>query len=266
MLAMRSQLDRIAALQRRLLPRSLPQLRGWNLAIHYDVGQWPGGDYYDVLTLPDGRLLLVVGDASDEGGPSAVLVALVRSSLHSCPLSSGLARLPFCQFNGSAIQSPQIILGNLNRLLVENSLEGQFMTMFCGLLSPLEGTFHFANAGHVSPLWWQAKNRGVTAVRDAAGLPLGMGHDTVFHHKRMLVEPGDLLVFYSDGLTTAMNARRDTFGSHRLNELVRASADQGAEAVRDQIVASLRDFQNDQEPQDDVTLLVLERRAQGDYS
>jgi serine phosphatase RsbU (regulator of sigma subunit) len=83
---MTRQLRAIGDLQRRLLPREVPQPTGWRVAAHYVVGRWPGGDYYDFITLPDGRLLLLVADASDEGAVSSALVAMTRVVLHSSPL------------------------------------------------------------------------------------------------------------------------------------------------------------------------------------
>src|SRR5262245_25912974 len=107
------QFQTLGALQRHLLPRDMPELPGWQLAVHYAVGRWPGGDYYDFLPLPDGRLLVLIADASDQGAPSAALVAMTRVMLHSCPLSSGAERLPFCPFSQPVLQPPHILLGHL---------------------------------------------------------------------------------------------------------------------------------------------------------
>src|SRR4051794_24087352 len=90
------QLQLVAEWQRSLLPRIIPQPAGWRLAAHYETGPWPGGDYFDFLPLPDGRLLFLVADANDQGAPAAALVAMMRVLIHSCPLSSGMERLPFC--------------------------------------------------------------------------------------------------------------------------------------------------------------------------
>src|SRR5262249_15301495 len=152
-------------------------LPGWQVAAHYAVSSCPGGDYYDFLPLADGRVLFLVGDASDEGAPATVLIALVRVMLHSCPLNSGVERLPFCPMRGEILQPPHVILGNLNRVLVENSLEEQYMTAFCSLLSPTEGTLHYASAGHPPPLWWRARQGVVESVRDIIGQPLGLRAD-----------------------------------------------------------------------------------------
>jgi sigma-B regulation protein RsbU (phosphoserine phosphatase) len=256
------QLETIGALQRRLLPRQIPQPPGWTLSVHYEVGPWPGGDYYDVLPLADGRLLLIVGDASDEGGPSSVLVALVRAALHSCPLSSGQEKLPFCPFREPVLQPPHIILGHLNRVLAENSLDEQYMTAFCALLSPEEGTFHYANAGHPAPRWHHAATGHIEPLRDPLGMPLGLGHNAIYHQRRLDIEPGDLLVFYSDGLTAAVNNQGTILGTDRLDRVISAGASGGAEAVRNQIVSELRQFLAGAKVQDDVTVLVVGRQAE----
>jgi sigma-B regulation protein RsbU (phosphoserine phosphatase) len=255
------QLDAVAALQRRLLPRQIPQPRGWRFATHYAVGPRPGGDYYDFLPLPDGRLLLFIADASDEGGPSAALVAMVRVVLRACPLSSGTEHLPFCPLRGEVVQPPHLILGHLNRVLAENSLDNQFMTAFCGLLSPADGSLRYANAGHVPPRLWRATTRTVEPLRDAAGLPLAMEPHTAYHHKGLCVEPGDVLVLYSDGLTACQDGRGAIFGTEQLDDIVRRRAPDGAEALKAGIVAGLATFLGKEEAQDDVTLVILERQT-----
>jgi sigma-B regulation protein RsbU (phosphoserine phosphatase) len=126
------------------------------VVVHYSAGFWPGGDYYDVLPLPDNRLLFLVADASDQGAASSALALMVRVVLHSCPLNLGAARLPSCPLATPSDQPPHVLLGHLSRVLAENKLEEQFMTAFCGVLDPADGWFRFANAGHPYPRWWRA--------------------------------------------------------------------------------------------------------------
>jgi sigma-B regulation protein RsbU (phosphoserine phosphatase) len=259
--ALQRQLDTIAALQRHLLPRSIPQPPGWQVELSYTVGSCPGGNYYDFLPLRDGRIVIFLADASDEGGPSAVLVAIARVVMHSCPLNSGVERLPFCPVHGEVIQPPHIILDNLNRVLVENTLAEQYLTAFCGILSPAEGTLHFANAGHVPPRWWRAARRVIEPVRDVKGLPLGLGYHSTYHHKRIEIEPGDLLVLPTDGLAAAQNLGGELFGTWRLDEAIHDLAGRGAEALRTGLVSRLDDFLAASQPRDDVTILILERVA-----
>jgi sigma-B regulation protein RsbU (phosphoserine phosphatase) len=253
------QLRAIGDLQRRLLPREVPQPSGWRLAAHYIVGRWPGGDYYDFIALPDRRLLLLVADASDDGAPSSALMAMTRVVLHSCPLGSGVEQLPFCPLRDPIIQPPHVLLGHLNRVLVDNSLEEQFMSAFCGVLDPIDGNFHYTNAGHPSPRWWHAAERAIEPLREASGLPLGMERNISYHHKRIEMARGDLLVLYSDGLTTALNERGQWFGCDRLDDVIRQYAHEGAGAVKGAVLASLDEFLNGEDPKDDVTLLVVER-------
>src|SRR5262249_45073704 len=154
----------LGQLHRQLLPDGIPQRQGWHVAVYYSAGFWPGSDYYDVLSLPNGHLLFLIADASDQGAPSTALALMVRVILHSCPLSSGVNRVPFCPFSAPSIQPPHILLGHLNHVLAENALKEQFMTAFCGVLDPETGSLLYANAGHSYPRWWRASQRNVQAV------------------------------------------------------------------------------------------------------
>lgn len=246
--------------QRHLLPRQMPDIPGWQVAVHYTIGAFPGGDYYDFLMLHDGRLLFFIGDASDEGGPACVLVALTRATVHSCPLSSGVARSPFCPLGGETVQPPHIILGNLSSVLSENSLEEQYMTLFCGVLNPLDGELRFANAGHPAPRLWRAGRRLLEPLLSPPGLPLGLEPHATYHQRRMTVEPGDILLCYSDGITTAANQRGEVFGIGRLEEAMRDLAPHGAHALTNGLAARLLDFLEEKDPPDDVTLLAFEKQ------
>jgi sigma-B regulation protein RsbU (phosphoserine phosphatase) len=157
------------------------------------------------------------------------------------------------------VQSPHITLGNLNRILVENSLEEQYMTAFCGILSPAEGGLHFANAGHVPPWWWHGRNRTIETLRDAVGLPLGIDPRAHYHHKRVTIEPGDVLCLVSDGVPAAVNEAGEMFGERRLEAAIIESGAHGAGAVKSAVLARLGEFLHGAPPQDDVTLLVFER-------
>lgn len=256
---LKRQMQAVADWQKRLLPSTLPQPSGWRIAAHYAVGTWPGGDYYDVLELPDARLFLFIADASDQGAPSSALVGMVRVVLHSCPLSSGSERLPFCPMQGAIIQPPHILLGHLNRVLAENSLEEQFLTAFCAVLNPADGALHYASAGQPAPRWWRASAGVVESLVEPSGLPLGIDAHASYHHRRVEMEPGDLLVLYSDGLTAVLNGQGVSFGRDRLDTVIKAMADDGAGAVTSSIVASLEKFRGGREMTDDVAILVVER-------
>jgi sigma-B regulation protein RsbU (phosphoserine phosphatase) len=198
-----------------------------------------------------------MADASDQGGPAAALVAMLRVSMHSCPLTSGHGQSPFCPLHGEVVQSPHIILGNLNRIVLENTLEEQSMSAFCGILNPVDGTLHFANAGHPSPGWWHARSHTIEALRYAVGLPLGMALHATYHHKRIQIEPGDVLLFYTSGVSTAKSPRRGVFGLERLDAALKHAARHGAEAVKNEVISRLEGFLEKRSPQEDVTLVVM---------
>jgi sigma-B regulation protein RsbU (phosphoserine phosphatase) len=259
---MLQQLRRLSDLQRHLLPRSVPAPRSWSIATYYTAGTWPGGDYYDLQRLSDGRLLMLVGDASESGGPGTVQVALVRAVMHACPLSSGAEKLPFCPFRDPLVQGPHLILGQLNRVLVENSLEGQYLTAFCGVLSPDEGILHFANAGHPYPRLWRASSQTLETLDSSAGMPLGIDYRASYHHKRCMIDPADVLVVCSEGLICARDAGGHEFGWERLDRAICAAAGNGAEAIKAEVVEALATFLDGRQPDDDVTLLCAERLPQ----
>jgi sigma-B regulation protein RsbU (phosphoserine phosphatase) len=253
------QLALMGELQRHLLPRHIPELGGWRITGYYQVGRWPCGAYYDFLPLPDGRLLVLLADASEVGAPAVALTAMVRVVLHSCPLSSGVERVPFCPLQGAVLQPPHLLLGHLNEVLVENTLQEQFMTAFCGIVDPAEGNLHYANAGHAPPRWWRASARRLDTIRDAAGLPLGLQRPVSYRHKRIQLDRGDVLFLFSPGLTSLQDSDGTGFGSERLEAALRQSAPEGAEAVKAHLQVELDSFLNGNAPQDDVAFVVMER-------
>jgi phosphoserine phosphatase RsbU/P len=159
---------------------------------------------------------------------------------------------------GEVVQSPHVVLEHLNAIVVENSLEGQTMSAYCGVLSPLEGALRFANAGHPSPRWWHAGTGTVEALRYACGLPLGMDAGATFHHKRIQVEPGDVLLFYTNGVINTRSRTGDVFGLDGLDAALKYNAGNGAEAVKDGILARMQQSLGNRPSEEDITFVVME--------
>jgi sigma-B regulation protein RsbU (phosphoserine phosphatase) len=230
------------------------------MAIYYLVNHSPGGDYYDFFPLADARrLALVVADASGHGAAAAITVAQVRTFLHSCPLTCGHPFSPFCPVEGCAFPPPGVILAHLNRLLEENTLSDHFMTAYYGVLTLDTGTFLYANAGHPPARWWRAALGTVEGVPDGAGPPLGVGLADTYSQARIRLAPGDLLVFFTDGLVEARNGRHGAFGMARLDTAIGEGAVNGAEAVKGKVMDSWQKFMAGKPCDDDVTLVVLGR-------
>jgi sigma-B regulation protein RsbU (phosphoserine phosphatase) len=282
---LRSEVRAITRLQHHLLPRVVPQPPGWRVAAYSLLGAWPGGDFYDFLPLPDGRLASLVADASGHGAPAAVLVAQLRTLLHSCPfrLDQGpAARCPrwgAVPRPGAAVangvcgprcsvgwcpgtQPPPVILARLSRILEANSLPEQFLTAFLGVLSPGTGLLRFANAGHPPPRWWHASGRSMGPLENGAGPPLGLGVPGEYGQGAVSLQPDDVLACYTDGLTDAQDGGRG-FGVARLDAAIREAAPQGAEAVKSHVLAAFDGFLAGQSTGDDVTLARISHQGYG---
>lgn len=132
-----------------------------------------------------------------------------------------------------------------------------------GVLAPGKGTLHYANAGHPLPRWWRAARGVVEPVPDVSGLPLGVDPEAVYLQGKIELEPGDIVVYYSDGLTEAGDRRGEMFGCRRLDSALQETAHRGAEGVKAGVLARLQDFLAGKRPHDDLTLFVLERLLPG---
>jgi sigma-B regulation protein RsbU (phosphoserine phosphatase) len=252
------QMQRLTAWKRHLLPRTLPQIAGWEWAAYNSENDWPGGDYHDVFPVNQEQWLVFLGDASGNGGAAAVLTGMARMVLHSCPLSADQERGPFCPLRGLT-QTPPIILSRLNQILVENSLDEQFMTAFLAQWKPGQARLNYVVAGHPLPRCWRQESRQVETAPGRAGLPLGISPNEAYGLCHLTLEPGDALVMFTDGLVEARDSEGRKFGIARVDELIRDQAPQGAEAIKAGLCTALEAFLHGHAPQDDVTFLVLKR-------
>jgi len=228
-------------IQQSLLPDKLPALPGWRVAAHYQPARAVGGDFYDFLYLPDGRLGLVVGDVADKGMPAALVMATTRSILRGA---------------GQQYSSAGQVLERVNELLCPDMLPKMFVTCLYAILDPASGRLQYANAGHDLP--YRHSRTKVDELR-ATGMPLGLMPGMKYEEKEIILSPGEGVLFYSDGLVEAHNPRREMLGFPRLRELVGNAQREGA-AMIDFLLAGLEDHVGDDwEQEDDVTLVILER-------
>src|SRR5918911_2040372 len=231
-------------IQQNLLPKELPVLPGWELATHYQPAREVGGDFYDFLTLPDGRLGLIVGDVTDKGVPAALVMATTRSVLRGAI---------------GQVVSPGRVLERANDLLCPDIPPNMFVTCLYAILDPETGHLQYANAGHDLPYVRHAD--GVSELR-ATGMPLGLMPGMRYEEKSATLLAGEHILFYSDGLVEAHNAQRDMFSFPRLRRLVaQHPAGDGAALIRE-LLAELERFAGPAwEQEDDITLVTLRRCA-----
>ena len=232
---------RVARLiQQTLLPKELPQLTGWQVATYYQPARAVGGDFYDFVDLPDGRLGLVVGDVTDKGVPAALVMATTRSILRGA---------------AQRFDSPGAILEYANDMLCPDIPANMFVTCLYAILDPATGRLVFANAGHDLP--YRKSASGVEELR-AIGMPLGLMPGMKYDEHEITLRPADTVLFYSDGLVEAHNPPREMFGFPKLRALLHDAA--AHVNLIDMLLAELHTFTGaDWEQEDDMTLVTLER-------
>jgi serine phosphatase RsbU (regulator of sigma subunit)/predicted ester cyclase len=231
-------------IQHALLPKALPELRGWEIAHHYRPAREVGGDFYDFLELPDGRLGMVVGDATGHGVPAALMMANTQSVLRAVARRGG--------------SEPGHMLAEVNEVLWAYIPPSMFVTCFYGVLDPESGRFRFANAGHNLPY----RRQGELAIElRATGMPLGLLPGMSYEEKETVLLPGESILFYSDGLVEAHNPEFEMFGSPRLRSLLTEHVT-GPKNLNDFLLEELERFTGGGwEQEDDITLVALRRFA-----
>jgi serine phosphatase RsbU (regulator of sigma subunit)/ketosteroid isomerase-like protein len=237
------ELEVARSIQQASLPEEVPTPEGWQISPYYQPAREVGGDFYDFFELPDGRLGLVVGDATGKGVPAALVMASARSMLRAVA--------------GASEYSPGDVLGRVNDALATDIPANMFITCFYAILDPESGRLIYANAGHDLPYVWQ---NGEAEELRARGMPLGLMPGMSYEQKEIVLEGGDSALFYSDGLVEAHDPQRDMFGFLRLRTLVREHGKQ--ESLEEALLEQLYSFVGEGwEQEDDITLLTLRRFA-----
>ena len=229
-------------IQQASLPNEVPELEGWQIGPVYHPAREVGGDFYDFHLLSGGHVGLVVGDATGKGVPAALVMSSTRSMLRA------LAR---------ASNSPGEVLEQVNDLLVTDIPPNMFVTCFYAILEPESGRLRYANAGHDLPY---LHRNGDTEELRARGMPLGLMSSMGYEEMELVLEAGDRVLFYSDGLVEAHDPQREMFGFPRLRTLIAEHAEE--RSLGDFLMEELYTFVGEGwEQEDDITLLTLERSA-----
>lgn len=237
-----SELEVARRIQARLLPAHPPQVPGLEIAGHSESAREVGGDYYDHIPMGDARALLVIADVSGKGVPAALLMSAFRASLMSQDAHGG---------------DPARLAGRLNEFLHRSVDPGKFVTAFVGFLDGATGRFVYANAGHNPPVLLRAN--GEVEWLAAGGLILGILPEAPFESGSAQLEPGDLIVLYTDGVTEGADATAEQWGEERLVESLRRRSGDSCAAIAEGLVREVRAFEGETGPADDITVLVARR-------
>jgi len=230
-------------IQQTLLPKELPAIEGWEIAALWQPAREVSGDFYDFVYLDNGCLGVIVADVTDKGVPAALVMATTRTLLRAA---------------AERLVAPGDVLARANEVLCPDIPPKMFVTCLYAVIDPLTGRARYANAGHDMP-YLRRRAGGVEELR-ARGMPLGLLSGMSYEEKEVVLQPGDTLLLYSDGIVEAHNAEREMLGFPQMRSLVEEHS--GGAALIPFLMAHLNDFTGaGWEQEDDVTLLTVQRLA-----
>jgi serine phosphatase RsbU (regulator of sigma subunit) len=230
--------------QKRFLPQSVPVIPGFEFFAHYDPAYEVGGDYYDFVPLPGGKLAIAVGDVSGKGVSAALMMAKFSGDTRYCILTEN---------------SPSEAANELNTLLFAAGIEEKFITLSLSILDPERRTLSIASAGHL-PLMVRHSNGSVDEIgEDIAGFPLGIVPQGGYKQTEVILQPGDVVAVFSDGVTDARNLREEIYESRDKRRLLRKLADTsgGPETIGRALLQDIREFSAGHTQVDDITLICF---------
>ena len=261
-------------IQASFLPQEIPQVPGWEIAARFQPARQVAGDFYDVFPLVQNRRLgLVIGDVCDKGVGAALFMALFRTLIrafaqqhHALRWMDALAEdspaqhlrngRPVLPSTGTSALKNAIELTN-NYIATTHGSTHMFATLFFGVLDPSNGMLLYVNGGHEYPLL--VNSAGVKEKLAVTGPLIGVFPGAQFEIQSVVIEPGDTLVAFTDGVTEAQNSVDEFYGRGRLYALMARSVSTAAELL-DIIEASVREFMGEADPSDDIALLALRRQ------
>jgi sigma-B regulation protein RsbU (phosphoserine phosphatase) len=245
-LSLKGDLEIARDIQLAMLPAGVRQAGDTTIAGVTRPANTVGGDFYDVITLPDGRVVVALGDVAGKGSPAALLMALLLAMLRTL-VDEGL-------------ESAQLIT-RLNVQIAKHSPASRFITFFYGLYEPSTGVMQFVNAGHLPPLILRAGGSIDRVGVAGGGLALGMFDHATYETSEITVGPGDVFVLYTDGITEAENREGRAFEDAGLEAVIARTSAGNPNEIGAAILAAVEAYADDMRLADDLTALVLKRAA-----
>ncbi|MGD2077763.1 MAG: SpoIIE family protein phosphatase, partial [Chloroflexota bacterium] len=237
---MEQELQVARSIQASLIPVKTPQVTGCDVSGFWQAAREVSGDFYDFMRFSDGRWGIAIADVADKGVPAALFMALSRTILRTVAFNR---------------KSPSEVLQRSNRLIYNDTTSDLFVTVFYALWDPPSSTLSYASAGHNPPLLIRHKGRERQLTTD--GIALGVIEDVSIEQRQVKLRKGDVVIFYTDGVTEAINEDYDEFGLERLKLAARDAVSGDAADIVSAITVAVADHSGETPQFDDITLVVL---------
>jgi len=228
-------------IQESLLPDSVPEISGIDIAVFSLPARIVGGDFYDFIPLENGKWGLVIADVSGKGVPAALYMALSKALIRSSATTS---------------THPEDTVAHANRNIFDMSKANMFVTVFYSILDPNDMTLVYANAGH-NPPFFMKNDDGNIIMLEAHTAPLGIVTDLTARSQMIKLNPGDLVIFYTDGITEAENTAHEQYDVRRLSDIIIANKHLASEKIIEMVNKDISVFVQDAPQHDDMTMIVI---------
>jgi sigma-B regulation protein RsbU (phosphoserine phosphatase) len=243
LVSMKEQVKLAARIQQDLLPKSPPGIVGYDIAACSIAALMVGGDYYDFIPTGDGSTSICLGDVSGKGLPASLLMANLQATLRGQTA-----------FDVTVART----VARSNRLLYLSTDPEKFATLFMGVLDTGRHRLVYCNAGHEHPMLLRHRGGGIERL-STGGMALGVLEEFPYEESETPMEPGDILVVYSDGITDAVNEFDSPFGEERLASTIREAAPLPAAAMMQKIIDAVHTHEQGTPRLDDLTVIVVKR-------
>jgi sigma-B regulation protein RsbU (phosphoserine phosphatase) len=232
-------------IQKEALPSADPDIAGWDITGTNTPCYTVGGDYYDYLSRPQGSLVFALGDVSGKGTPAAMMMMVLRATVHSATQQE---------------TSVASIISRANQVMYNNTPAQSYVTFFLGDLEPKTGELRYVNAGHVPPVVYRLATNEIERL-ETGGTVVGLFEAAQFEEGETRLDPGDILIVFTDGISESWDENEEEFGEDRLGELIKRNSDQSARKLMEIIESEIDQFTKGARPSDDRTLIVVKRNS-----
>lgn len=228
-------------IQESFLPDKMPDIKGFDISALNQPAKEVGGDFFDFIELSDSTLGIVIADVSGKGVPGALFMASSRTIIRASAIQA---------------ENAQTTINEANKLIAQDAKSGMFVTVFYGVLDTEHNILTYVNAGHNHPLFFKKKSSLISHIT-TKGIALGALDEINLYHRKLKLEKGDLVLFYTDGVTEAMDNKENQFGEERLIKIIKQHHDLSSKEIIEKINEEIGSFIKNAPQFDDITIILL---------